>query len=140
MLNLPCLKPYRVLLNWVLLTHDYLHACCNFYPAAILPKSTNTKHINENVEVFSFSLTTEDMTTLDNLNKDTHLCWNPEDVAWKCFTNSKIFVKIYWKVFCNNYILVFCTICWFSLKRYWLINRIDKSCMHGVLFYSHAYS
>jgi diketogulonate reductase-like aldo/keto reductase len=31
--------------------------------------------------VFSFSLTTEDMTKLDNLNKDTHFCWNPEEVA-----------------------------------------------------------
>ncbi|CAB3996830.1 prostaglandin F synthase-like [Paramuricea clavata] len=48
---------------------------------AILPKSTNTKHIKENIEVFSFSLTTEDMTKLDNLNKDTHFCWNPKEVA-----------------------------------------------------------
>ena len=51
------------------------------HDVAILPKSTNTKHIHENFEVFSFNLNTEDMTTLDNLNKDTHFCWNPEEVA-----------------------------------------------------------
>jgi diketogulonate reductase-like aldo/keto reductase len=63
-----------------------LHTYCQnfafcFLHTAILPKSTNTKHIKENIEVFSFSLTTEDMTKLDNLNKDTHFCWNPEEVA-----------------------------------------------------------
>lgn len=50
-------------------------------PAAILPKSTNPKHINENMEIFKFKLTSEDMATLDNLNKDTRFCWNPEEVA-----------------------------------------------------------
>lgn len=63
-----------------------------FLLTAILPKSTNTRHIQENIEVFSFTLTTEDMKTLNNLNKNTHFCWNPEDVAWEDFW-------IYFKIF-----------------------------------------
>ncbi|XP_028390941.1 uncharacterized protein LOC114515527 [Dendronephthya gigantea] len=51
------------------------------HDVAILPKSVNTKHINENMEVFTFGLTTSDMMTLDNMSKDTHFCWNPEEVA-----------------------------------------------------------
>ena len=60
---------------------QYANKLIQILLTAILPKSSNTRHIQENIEVFSFTLTTEDMKTLNNLNKNTHFCWNPEDVA-----------------------------------------------------------
>lgn len=52
-----------------------------FYFPAILPKSTNSSHIEQNMEIFAFTLSPEDMITLDNMDKNTHFCWNPNEVA-----------------------------------------------------------
>ncbi|XP_046846962.1 9,11-endoperoxide prostaglandin H2 reductase-like isoform X2 [Xenia sp. Carnegie-2017] len=60
----------QVLYRWAI-EHD----------VAILPKSTNSSHIEQNMEIFAFTLSPEDMITLDNMDKNTHFCWNPNEVA-----------------------------------------------------------
>ncbi|XP_059165923.1 glyoxal reductase-like [Physella acuta] len=47
----------------------------------VLPKSTNPKHIQENMDIFSFSLSEEQMNRLSSLDNQTHYCWNPADIA-----------------------------------------------------------
>jgi len=44
---------------------------------AVIPKSAQRHRIAENAAVFDFSLSAEDMQTLDGLNEDLHLCWDP---------------------------------------------------------------
>ena len=53
-----------------------------FFCTAILPKSTNAKHLSENVDVFKFNLSAEDVEAMDRLTNGTHFCWNPERVVW----------------------------------------------------------
>ncbi|EHA98586.1 Aldo-keto reductase family 1 member C1-like protein [Heterocephalus glaber] len=43
---------------------------CNQHGVVVLVKSFNEKHIKENVQVFDFQLTSEDMTILDGLNRN----------------------------------------------------------------------
>lgn len=45
-----------------------------------LPKSANEQRIKENMEIFDFELSEEDMNTLDGLNKNWHCTWDPTDV------------------------------------------------------------
>ena len=45
-----------------------------------IPKASNPKHIRENAQVFNFSITDEDMISLNNLNENLHLCWDPTNV------------------------------------------------------------
>lgn len=40
-----------------------------------LPKSANEQRIKENMEIFDFELSEEDMNTLDGLNKNWHCTW-----------------------------------------------------------------
>lgn len=51
------------------------------HDVAILPKSTNAKHLSENVDVFKFNLSAEDVEAMDRLTNGTHFCWNPERVV-----------------------------------------------------------
>jgi len=44
----------------------------------IIPKSVNPKRIEENIDIFNFSLSDEDMTKLAKLDSNLHTCWNPE--------------------------------------------------------------
>ena len=45
---------------------------------AVIPRSTQPEHIKENINIFDFSLTDEEMTTLSALDKKTALIGNPE--------------------------------------------------------------
>ncbi|XP_061180370.1 glyoxal reductase-like [Saccostrea echinata] len=47
----------------------------------VLPKSCNPKHIQENIDVFSFQIPEEDMHSLNSLNRGRHYCWNPKDIV-----------------------------------------------------------
>ncbi|MDP2932931.1 MAG: aldo/keto reductase [bacterium] len=43
----------------------------------VLPKSTHQDRIEENVDVFDFELSAEDMNALDGLNENLRTCWDP---------------------------------------------------------------
>lgn len=45
-----------------------------------LPKSVNTERIQENIDVFDFSLDAEDMAKLASLNKNLRTCWDPTNI------------------------------------------------------------
>ncbi|RUS87788.1 hypothetical protein EGW08_004453 [Elysia chlorotica] len=46
----------------------------------VLPKSTNPVHIAENIDVFSFTLSEEQMAVLSQLDQQKHYCWDPASV------------------------------------------------------------
>ena len=58
----------QILLRWALQ-----------HGVAVIPKSSRPEHLRENFRLFDFVLPTEDMSRLDNLNEDLHLCWDPTD-------------------------------------------------------------
>lgn len=47
----------------------------------VIPKSVNRQRILENIDIFNFSLTSDQMIALEKLNVDRHYCWNPCQVA-----------------------------------------------------------
>lgn len=54
----------KLLLRWCL-QHDY----------AVLTKSTNSERIKENLNLFNFEISEEDMKSLDSLNKNQAIAW-----------------------------------------------------------------
>jgi diketogulonate reductase-like aldo/keto reductase len=56
----------QVLLRWALQ-----------HGVAVIPKASQPEHIRQNFEIFDFELPEEDMTKLDSLNENMHLCWDP---------------------------------------------------------------
>ena len=46
----------------------------------VLPKSANEQRIKENIDVFDFKISEEDMNVLNSLNEDYRIAWNPETV------------------------------------------------------------
>jgi diketogulonate reductase-like aldo/keto reductase len=43
----------------------------------VIPKSTNPLHIKSNIELFDFTIDQNDIKLLNEINKNLHLCWNP---------------------------------------------------------------
>ncbi len=43
----------------------------------VIPKSITPKRIKENIDIFDFELSDEDMDVLRGLDKDLRTCWNP---------------------------------------------------------------
>lgn len=62
-------SPAQVLIRWCL-QHDLV----------VIPKSVRAERIRENANVFDFSLSPEDLRTLDGLNEDLYTGWDPTDV------------------------------------------------------------
>jgi len=62
--------PAQIMLRW-----DMQHGII------AIPKSTSREHLQENSEIFDFSLDAADMNELDSLNENLRLCWNPEEWA-----------------------------------------------------------
>jgi len=48
----------------------------------VLPKSKNKDRVKENINIDDFELSDKEMDTLDNLNCDFKVCWNPDKVKF----------------------------------------------------------
>lgn len=46
----------------------------------VLPKSSNPERIKENIDVFDFELTAEDMSKIDSLNNNMRISWDPSEL------------------------------------------------------------
>lgn len=60
--------PAQIMIRWVL-EHDMV----------VIPKSVKQHRIVENAQVFDFAFTPEDLATMDALNEDLRVCWDPSD-------------------------------------------------------------
>lgn len=56
----------QIMIRWVLQ-----------HGVVVLPKSSDPKRINENADVFDFSITDDDMNAIDALNEDWRCSWDP---------------------------------------------------------------
>jgi len=61
--------PAQILIRWAL-AHEFI----------VIPKSTNKQRIIENISVFDFSISQEDIEFLDGLNENLVTGWDPTDV------------------------------------------------------------
>jgi diketogulonate reductase-like aldo/keto reductase len=59
-------SPAQILIRWVL-QHEI----------AVIPKSSRKERIKENADVFDFSITLEDMNTLDSFHENLRTSWDP---------------------------------------------------------------
>jgi diketogulonate reductase-like aldo/keto reductase len=59
----------QILIRWNL-EHDIV----------VIPKSSNPARISENAQVFDFAIDSPDISTLDNLNQNYRVSWNPTGV------------------------------------------------------------
>lgn len=48
----------------------------------VIPKSKNETHIKENLEIFDFELSKEEMNYISGLKKGIHTCWNPDTIKF----------------------------------------------------------
>lgn len=62
--------PAQVVLRWALQLG-----------VAIIPKSSNAQRIEENVHIFDFSLTENEVNRISSLDQNKHYCWDPTSIA-----------------------------------------------------------
>lgn len=61
--------PAQIFLRWAL-QHDVI----------IIPKSANAERLQENADIFNFSIEQEDMDLLDSLNENFRVSWDPTNI------------------------------------------------------------
>lgn len=47
----------------------------------VIPKSTSSDHIENNIDIFSFTLDDKDITKISSLDQCHHYCWNPATIS-----------------------------------------------------------
>ncbi|XP_023230657.1 uncharacterized protein LOC111630736 isoform X2 [Centruroides sculpturatus] len=60
-------SPSQVLLRWAIQ-----------HSISIIPKTSRVDRLEENANIFDFSLSDNDMKRLDDLDRDCHYCWDPK--------------------------------------------------------------
>ncbi|XP_050043910.1 uncharacterized oxidoreductase YtbE-like [Dermacentor andersoni] len=63
-------KPAQVVLRWALQLG-----------IAIIPKSSKAQRIEENANIFDFTLTDDEVAAISGLNKNKHYCWDPTNIV-----------------------------------------------------------
>lgn len=63
-------SPAQIMIRW-----------CVERGLVVLPKSTTPERIRENIDVFDFALTLEEMKEIEGLESDLRTCWDPTNVA-----------------------------------------------------------
>ena len=67
----------RVASSYKVTTAQVLLRWCLQHGVSPLPKSNRPKRIRDNAALYGFELSPSDMATLDGLNEDLRLCWDP---------------------------------------------------------------
>lgn len=60
-------------------TAQVLIRWCIEHDVVVIPKSDNQKHLRENIDVFDFKLSADDMQILDNLEQGFVVSWDPRN-------------------------------------------------------------
>jgi diketogulonate reductase-like aldo/keto reductase len=68
-------KNYKKTNAQVLIRWSLQHGC------VVIPKSTNKERINQNLDVFDFEISKEDMKKLDALHENKHEAWDPTAIS-----------------------------------------------------------
>ncbi len=62
-------SPAQIMIRWAL-QHDIV----------VIPKSVHEKRIEENAQVFDFTISPDDMQQLDSLNQNFRVAWDPSEI------------------------------------------------------------
>ncbi len=62
-------SPAQILIRW-----------CLQHNVPTIPKSATKDHLQQNADVFDFTLSTNDLETIDMLNEDTSITWDPRGI------------------------------------------------------------
>ena len=57
-----------------------INSILTFWFIGVLPKSTNAEHIKDNIGIFDFEMSEEQMSALSSRNRDLHYAWNPDTI------------------------------------------------------------
>ena len=63
-------SPAQIILRW-----------CIQHGTVPLPKTTNPDHVRENIEVFDFELSADEMASINALSDGTRTCWDPTFIS-----------------------------------------------------------
>ncbi|CAF0883980.1 unnamed protein product [Brachionus calyciflorus] len=47
---------------------------------SVIPKSSQVSHLRDNIDIFDFNLDEQDVDLINKLDRNLHLCWNPDTV------------------------------------------------------------
>ncbi len=61
--------PAQILIKWVL-EHKII----------VIPKSEDQKHLNENIDIFDFTISSDDINTLNSLDEGFVVSWDPRNI------------------------------------------------------------
>jgi diketogulonate reductase-like aldo/keto reductase len=62
--------PAQIVLRW-----------CVQHGAVPIPKTSSREHMHDNIDIFDFELTDQEMVEINNLSKGVRTCWDPNKIA-----------------------------------------------------------